>query len=389
MTFSNTLDINPLLQHKGDICISIYMPAHRGGPQTQQDPIRLRNLLGQAATKMVQAEIDTEEINRLLSPARELLENSNSDFWQHQSDGLALFIGDGFFQYQRVPVDFNEFVSVSHSFYIKPLLPLWTTNGSYYILAVSQNQVRVFEATRSSVEPMSLEAVPNSLAEALKYDDPEKQLQFHSSRGDTPIYHGQGASARDDRTDILRFLRAIDGGLKSSLTSTHRPMVFVGVDYLFPMYQQISSYPTLLDTPLATNPDSLSPQDLHQQTWPMAEAHFSQALKQNKARYLELAGSNYTSSSLKDILNAAHDGQIDTLFVVSEHQKWGIYDAQSRQFAEADGTDPRSDGLLNLAAVYTLHCGGQVFVTGAERMPTNTLAAAILRYPMPKKTAAV
>mgnify|MGYP001802609016 FL=1 len=86
MTFSNTLDINPLLQHKGDICISIYMPAHRGGPQTQQDPIRLRKQLGQAATKMVQAEIDTEEINRLLSPVRELVENSNSDFWLHQSD---------------------------------------------------------------------------------------------------------------------------------------------------------------------------------------------------------------------------------------------------------------------------------------------------------------
>ncbi|MBE9068352.1 hypothetical protein IQ260_17000 [Leptolyngbya cf. ectocarpi LEGE 11479] len=389
MTFPNTPTVEPLLQFQGDTSISIYMPTHRGGSQVQQDPIRLRNLLGQIATELIKADIATEKINALLAPARELLEDS--DFWQHQSDGLALFLGEDFFQYYQVPIDFDEFTSVSRNFYIKPLIPFWTNNGTYYVLAVSQNQVRVFEATRSSIKPLNVDSVPISLDEALKYDTLEKQFQFHISRskGGSAVYRGQSAGEADNRTDIVRFLRAIDKGLKSSLTQTSRPMIFVGVDYLFPMYREINSYPTLLDRSVETNPDELNPQELHKWTWPFARDHFRQSLRQSKIRYLKLAGSPYTSDRLSDIINAAHDGQIETLFLTPGQQKWVIYDAQSRQFTEDDKADLRTDSLSNLAAIYTLHCGGQVFVTEPASMPANTMAAAILRYPMPQQVASV
>jgi hypothetical protein len=184
-------------------------------------------------------------------------------------------LGENFFEYYCVPTEFQEFVSVSPNFYVKPLLPLLNNNGAYYVLAVSQNQVRVFQATRSSIEPLALDAVPNSLAKALEYDDPEKQLQFHSGRGGAPVYHGQGGT--DHKADILRFFQAIDHGLQSSLENTCRPMVFVGVDYLFPLYREANSYPRLLEESVTTNPDTLHPQTLHQQTWPIANAYFKQA----------------------------------------------------------------------------------------------------------------
>lgn len=381
MIISNIPTIDPLLKHNGSVCISIYMPTHRGGPEVQQDTILLRNLIGQAATKLVQADITTEKINEILAPASQLLEQQN--FCQQRSDGLALFLGENFFEYYCVPTGFQEFVSVSPNFYVKPLLPLLNNSGAYYVLAVSQNQVRVFQATRSSIEPLALDAVPNSLAKALEYDDPEKQLQFHSSRGGAPVYHGQGDI--NHKTDILRFFQAIDSGLQSSLENACRPMVFVGVEYLFPLYREANSYPLLLEESITTNPDTLHPQTLHQQTWPVAEAYFKQAAKQNKGRYRELAGSAYTADRLADILNAAHDGQIETLFIASGYQKWGIYNAQTREFVVDESNNFDSDGLLNLAAIYTLNCSGQVFVMDVEDMPTNTRAAALLRYPMLRK----
>ena len=387
-SFKDVLSITPLINHQGNICISLYMPAHRSGLETQQDPIRLRNLMGQAATRLVQANMSSEEISALLAPASDLLEKS--DFWQHQSDGLALFMGKNFFQYHRLPWEFNEFVSVSPTFYIKPLVQFLTGFGSYYILAASQNQIRVFQADGLSIEQLEPASIPTSLSEALRYDDPEQQLQLHSghSNGNTPLYHGQGAD--DQKTDILRFFQAVDRGLRSSLTITHRPLIFVGVDYLFPIYQQANSYPTLLDNSVQANPDMMSPQTLHQQTWPLAQNYFEQTPRRHKSRYLELAGSAYTSDRLIDILNAAHDGQVETLFVVSGQQhRWGIYDATSRQVVKRDDDDLTSDSLLNLAIVYTLNCGGEVFVMDIEDMPSNTLAAAILRYPMAKQLVSI
>lgn len=136
---------------------------------------------------------------------------------------------------------------------------------------------------------------------------------------------------------------------------------------------------------MATNPDVLDAKTLQQQTWPLAEAHFKQATKSSKNRYQTLVGSNHTTDRLTDILNAAHDGQVEALFVASDRQKWGTYDVRSRQFTESDRSKLQSSSLLNLAAIYTLNCRGQVFVMDLEEMPTNTMAAAILRYPMPQK----
>ena len=59
---------------------------------------------------------------------------------------------------------------VNRSFQIRPLLPLLGGDGQYYVLALSQDHVRLFEGTREGVCEVDVDAVPQGLAEALKYD---------------------------------------------------------------------------------------------------------------------------------------------------------------------------------------------------------------------------
>jgi len=47
-------------------------------------------------------------------------------------------------------------VVVSDRFHLKPLLPLLTGDGRFYILALSQNQVRLLQGTRYSVRGLYL-----------------------------------------------------------------------------------------------------------------------------------------------------------------------------------------------------------------------------------------
>lgn len=62
-----------------------------------------------------------------------------------------------------------------------PLLPLLSGDGRFYILALSQNELRLLQATRYSVSEVDLEGVPESLSTALRYDVPEESLQWHTS----------------------------------------------------------------------------------------------------------------------------------------------------------------------------------------------------------------
>ena len=94
MKMLNRKELKGLVENPKGPCVSIFIPTHFKGPETQQDPIRLKNLLREAEQRLVELEIRPVEARELLAPAAALLDDA--DFWQHQSNGLALFMAEGF-----------------------------------------------------------------------------------------------------------------------------------------------------------------------------------------------------------------------------------------------------------------------------------------------------
>ena len=114
-------------------------------------------------------------------------------------------------EYYRLPLEFEELLVIADRYHLKPLIPLLSKNGHFYVLALSQKQVRLMEGSLLSIDEIDLEDVPTSMREALWFEDPERQLQFHtgsitpSHAGANPAaYHGQGVSEDDAKTDACR-----------------------------------------------------------------------------------------------------------------------------------------------------------------------------------------
>jgi hypothetical protein len=168
--------------------VSIYMPTFRAGADAQQGPSRLKNLIHEAETRLAESGVKSNSILKILGPVRDLL--TDTFFWQNQSDGLAVFSSPQIFKYYRVPVQFKELVVAASRFNIKPLFPLITDNGRFYVLTVSQKEIKLLQCTRYLYREISLlEGMPKSLAEAMKYEDLDRQTQYHGHVGDTK-YHG-------------------------------------------------------------------------------------------------------------------------------------------------------------------------------------------------------
>ena len=78
------------------------------------------------------------------------------------------------------------------------------------------------------------------MAEALRFNDPERRLQFHTGavtpggRGDRPAaFHGHGVGQGvEAKTDILRDFHKVDEALQEVLRDEEAPLVLAGVDYL-------------------------------------------------------------------------------------------------------------------------------------------------------------
>ena len=69
--------------------ISIFLPTVRAGAETQQNPIRFKNLLREAHSRLLEKGLEKDAARRCSNRRRALVDDY--DFWQHQDDGLAVF----------------------------------------------------------------------------------------------------------------------------------------------------------------------------------------------------------------------------------------------------------------------------------------------------------
>jgi hypothetical protein len=385
MDILNPTALKSLIAQQGKWCVSLYMPTHPVGREQQQDPIRLKNLLAQAETNLLANGLRRPEVQKLMRPAEELL--WNREFWQRQGDGLAIFLTNDFYKFYRLPVPFEELLNTGNGFHIKPLLPCLGRGIKFYVLAVSLKDVRLFEGNADTASEIELN-FPTGMEEALWADEPEKYLNMHSGsistgegKGGAGVFHGHDP-ADEEKTNILRFFQSVNQGLNELLDDKNIPMVLAGVDYLLPIYREASSYHNLLENGIIGNPDREKLKDLHARAWNIVRPIFEESQKKAFEKFEQLNGQK-SGLAVKDIetaVKAASFGQVETIFVPLDRQKWGRYDPQNNKVILKEEPGPENEDLFDLAAAQTLLNSGQVFAVPPEQLPGGGEIAAILRY---------
>lgn len=381
MDILNPADLKSLIAQQGKWSVSLYMPTHRVGREQQQDPIRLKNLLAEAETKLLANGLRRPEVQKLMHPAEALLWNNN--FWRHQSDGLAIFLSNDSSVVYRLPAQFEELLVIANSFHIKPLLPLLGRVGKFYILALSLNNVRLFQGTPDTIREIALN-FPPSMEEALWMDEPERYLNLHSgsvSTGEGGIFHGHGIN-EDEKKNILRFFHSVNDGLNTLIEDRTVPMILAGVDYLLPIYREANTYQNILEDGITGSPDRQNLNELHEEVWRIVKPIFEESRKKAFEKYEQLRGqqSAQAASDLSTAVKAAKFGQVETLFVPLGIQIWGRYDETDNKVILDSQPTPENEDLLDFAAAETILNSGQVFAVPREQMPGDGDLAAILRY---------
>lgn len=380
-------DLQRLLSHRMQWCVSVFMTTHRAGTSIGQDPIRLKNLVREAEEKVVATGWRRTRAREVLQPAAALI--ADTEFWRFQGDGLALFLAPEFSYQLRSPLSFDELAVVADRFEIKPLVPLLTENGRYYVLALSQKQNRLLEATRYAVRRVPTPKVPLSLTDALRYDDPERQLQFHSrsggptSQGRRPaIFHGHGVGIDDAKSNVLRYCQHVDRGLHDLLRDERVPLVLAAVEFEQAIYREANTYPHLVEHGVSGNPDGISDEELARAAWPIVAPLFRAVRESAAEQYRAFQANGRASAELEVVLPAAWQGRVDTLFAARGAPVWGSFTPETLELRRStdNGRTPGDYDLLDEAARYTLSSGGTVYIVGPDEVPGPGEVAATFRY---------
>lgn len=367
-------------------CVSIYYPTHRNGPETRQDPIRMKNLLRLAGERIADF-ANSGKQEDILRPAWDLI--PDIDFWTHQQEGLAILASPGQFRTFHLPYTVPELAFVSNSYHLKPLLPLFSSDDHFHLLALSKNHLRLYEANRYSMHQVDVPGLPANMAEALQFDDSEPQLQQHTAgpkgQAGNTIFHGQGGEKDVHDDDLLRYFRTVDRAVRRHLKDSHLPLILAGVDYYFPIYREANTYPRLIGEGISGGVESMSEKELHQKAWPLAKPHVNQAQKRTLERFQKIAYSNgnglkKTAREIEPAVVAAYEGRIDSLVIPRERELWGEFDEKTEKVRREPSDPARKRELLDFAAMQTLLHGGEVFMVPQETMPPDAEVAAMLRY---------
>lgn len=297
-----------------------------------------------------------------------------------------MFPSSGEIHPYRLPIWFGELVIAAERFHLKPLLQFFANDGHFYILALSQNQVRILEGTRHTIDEIPAENIPESILDALQYERYENHLQFHAGTGSAAaggeraaVYHGHDP-ADEEKARLQRWFRKVDEELIKLLGNDHSPVLLSGVEYYFLICRSVSAHPNVLENGLPGNPETSRPDELHAGAWPMVEPLFQKDQEDAFQRYHERTAQGNTTSDLQETVLAAFQGRIDTIFVPIGAQVWGQIDQDAGAVSIHAERIPGDVDFLDFAAIQTLTNGGNVFVVRQEQMPVPASVAAILRY---------
>ncbi|WP_145362765.1 baeRF7 domain-containing protein [Stratiformator vulcanicus] len=398
-------ELDKLLAYRGDVVLTITMPTHRtGGPELREDRIRFKNLLNEAQGQLEEFNADESVQKTTLRPLVELQDDEN--FWEHQGDGLVAFVGvksgeaDLFATY-RMPVEFESRCVVDHRPDVAPLVQVVQGDGRYFVLAVSPNRVRLFEGSRFGLTEIEHAAMPENLVEALRIDEYKEHLQFHSvgadSSGGDAIYHGQGGSDLDRRkaTELTSYFRRIDDALAEALGTGEAPLVFAGVEYLYPIFKEATRYSALLDEPVAGNPDDLSAQDLFEKAWPLVHQQYRTGLDEKLERLSKAVTTDLGETDPDKVFASSLDGAVETLYVSKKAWISGQADDSNRvlirtgEAGEAGTSSSRGEHRNAIEDIVNrvLQYGGTVYYVEPEDLPESSELAAQYRYPVAEQVA--
>ena len=361
--------------------VSIYMETHRKGAEVAAQPLRLRAAIDEA--RGILAGDGTDGVDDVLAPLEALI--GDQEFWRHQADGLALFASRDFGRLYRLPVQMPDMVVVGPTFHTRPLIEFLQAPERFWVLSVTQKEVRMWEGSISEMAPVNLAVVPGSLQEALGTEVAADRLNLRSprGRGSAPVFHGHGAGKDDTKQELEKFFRAVDAGVRELLADEIGPIILAAVDYYHPIYHSVSKLENLADEGIVGSVSGWDEGRIHAAAWPIAQKSVEDKLDVALGLWEKSYGRGKTESELAAIAHLAVAGRIRLLLTEKGRTVWGRFDKISGdiEIIREGGADPDGDAvdLLDELAEVTIQYGGRALVLPGAKIPTETGIAAVLR----------
>ncbi|TJZ51425.1 hypothetical protein FAZ15_20110 [Sphingobacterium olei] len=369
----NSTLLQQLTQIRNQPCISLYMPTHRVHPESATDPILFKNLV-----KKIQLYITENKLTdymSLLEPFEKL--QNDYDFWNNNDCGLAIFSAKNETHIIRLPERVEEITCVANSFCVKPLFKFHAENKEYYLLALGQDDVRLYTGDKYHLEKLNIQGnVPTSMTEALGSELTDNHV--HSTSAPTSHVHGYMEKSQEEDIDIERFFRSVDQALNSHFDFSHdKPLILAALAEHHTEFKAISKNQHLHEHHITINAEALNIKELLTKVKKVIETEHTENIRKLLDRQQIAAQQKLSSHEIRDVAYDVMDGKVEILFLENGRNLSGEIDLENRKVHLNENKDT---DILNELAYLVFERGGQIILLDKDDMPYDTGAFTINRF---------
>jgi hypothetical protein len=195
------------------------------------------------------------------------------------------------------------------------------------------------------------------------------------------MYHGHGGKKDEVDDDTARFFKIVDDKiLRNYSQPAGIPLLLAALPEHHHLFHSLSHNPFLMEKSLDVYPDSVSLNNLREQSWQLIRPNYLQRLDKLIADYHEAKAKQLGSDNLPEIGIAAIEGRISVLLIAADSQIGGQIDLKTGEVKFEQLSDPDVNDLLDDLAEIALKKSAEVIIVPNENMPSDTGAAAIYRF---------
>lgn len=353
---------------RADACVSIYLKTSPVTQNTDQSRIELSNLARAAKDQLEAVDFDKRRLSALLEHIDDLIEDD--EFWRLQANSLAVLATPETVRTYRLANDLTNTVQVSDRFHLKPLLRAITFPQSAFVLALSENSVRLIEVF-SDLPPVSISVdnLPKDAASAIGKS---------SLKDRAPVRRIQGLEGKNVR--LRQFVRRVDAALRPVLAGRETPLILAATGRLSHVYGEVNSYSHLLGDRIDDSPDRLSEAELAAAARPLLDTHYREEVEKLRSLYEVRANHGRATTDLAAAARAATYGAVDSLLVDIDSVLPGTIDDETGAVTFADEESASTYGLVDEIAGRALETDARVLGVRKADLPGEGVLAAILRF---------
>jgi hypothetical protein len=385
-------ELQQLAASHGGPHLSVYLPTIQNVAGSHQNVIQMKNVMRQAEIQLVEHWMPHRESQEFLAPLLNLTEDE--EFWRTMDAGMAIFVHKDEMHAFRLPMSFRHWLSINTEYVIRPIVRGVNQYLKGYVLALSENQVKLYRVDHQSMEPVSVDGLPPSLDSMIREGSEDGSRQLHSGSQAiggrvATVFHGHGGIPDSRKKEFKKFFRSIDAAVASELRDATEPMILACVDSCVALYHEVNSYAGLRKPHVSGSGDEMELKELHRHALKLLEQEHLEARRKNIERIKENLDTPIATTKIREVVRGAYEGRVHTLLFDETARLEGRFDRELNtvHFLQECRSPEFRYVIMDLIEDVirkTLLNGGEVIPATREEMPSQSPFAALFRYGFPK-----